>query len=159
VRGLGRYTISVPAENFLRTVIEKSPHREVTGTATYALSVVLLGMAELCGTINGPTWTPEVVEQSETYYGRATLDELATRDSAELVKEAEDLLEDVAKHYKEVKSYAPLGVLAEGDLFELRNLKVGQVAPDIAGADVDGVAFKLSDYRGKVVVLDFWGFW
>ncbi len=30
---------------------------------------------------------------------------------------------------------------------------------DISGEDMDGVAFKLSDYRGKVVLLDFWGFW
>jgi hypothetical protein len=36
---------------------------------------------------------------------------------------------------------------------------VGQLAPDIEGMDIDGVAFKLSDYRGKVVVLDFWGHW
>ena len=36
---------------------------------------------------------------------------------------------------------------------------IGQMAPQISGEDVDGVAFKLSDYRGKVVVLDFWGFW
>lgn len=36
---------------------------------------------------------------------------------------------------------------------------IGQLAPEISGEDVDGVAFKLSDYRGKVVVLDFWGFW
>lgn len=35
----------------------------------------------------------------------------------------------------------------------------GNVAPDIAGTDLDGVAFKLSDYRGKVVFLDFWGDW
>lgn len=32
-------------------------------------------------------------------------------------------------------------------------------APEITGVDVDGKEFKLSDYRGKVVVLDFWGFW
>jgi hypothetical protein len=44
-------------------------------------------------------------------------------------------------------------------VFEQEHLQIGQVAPDIAGNDVDGVAFKLSDYRGKVVVLDFWGFW
>ena len=25
--------------------------------------------------------------------------------------------------------------------------------------DIDGVVFKLSDYRGKVVMLDFWGDW
>ena len=36
---------------------------------------------------------------------------------------------------------------------------VGQLAPEIEGADVDGRTFKLSDYRGKVVVLDFWGDW
>jgi cytochrome oxidase Cu insertion factor (SCO1/SenC/PrrC family) len=36
---------------------------------------------------------------------------------------------------------------------------LNQVAPEIAGEDVDGKEFKLSDYRGKVVVLSFWGFW
>jgi hypothetical protein len=36
---------------------------------------------------------------------------------------------------------------------------VGIVAPDIEGSDLDGVAFKLSDYRGKVIFLDFWGDW
>lgn len=38
-------------------------------------------------------------------------------------------------------------------------LQIGMEAPDIVGEDVDGVPFKLSDYRGKVVVIDFWGFW
>jgi predicted Zn finger-like uncharacterized protein len=37
--------------------------------------------------------------------------------------------------------------------------QVGQQAPEIAGEDLDGRPFKLSDYRGKVVVLDFWGNW
>jgi len=36
---------------------------------------------------------------------------------------------------------------------------IGLVAPDISGVDLDGVAFKLSDYKGKVVLLDFWGDW
>jgi cytochrome oxidase Cu insertion factor (SCO1/SenC/PrrC family) len=36
---------------------------------------------------------------------------------------------------------------------------VGQMAREIEGTDLDGVRFKLSDYRGKVVVLDFWGNW
>ena len=42
-------------------------------------------------------------------------------------------------------------------LAELRTLGVGRVAPEIEGADVDGHHFKLSDYRGKVVVLDLSG--
>ena len=37
--------------------------------------------------------------------------------------------------------------------------KVGDPAPEIVGEDIEGVSFKLSDYRGKVVVLDFWGHW
>ncbi len=36
---------------------------------------------------------------------------------------------------------------------------IGIVAPDIVGADLNGVEFKLSDYRGKVIFLDFWGNW
>jgi len=43
--------------------------------------------------------------------------------------------------------------------FMVSALSVGQVAPDIAGRDLDGVPFKLSDYRGKVVLLTFSGDW
>jgi hypothetical protein len=38
-------------------------------------------------------------------------------------------------------------------------LSPGLPAQEIASADVDGAPFKLSDYRGKVVMLDFWGNW
>ena len=38
-------------------------------------------------------------------------------------------------------------------------LAIGKAAPDITGEDIDGKEFKLSDYRGKVVVIDFWGHW
>ena len=38
-------------------------------------------------------------------------------------------------------------------------LRIGTAAPEISGEDIDGVPFKLSDYRGKVVLLDFWGNW
>lgn len=37
--------------------------------------------------------------------------------------------------------------------------KVGEEAPEIEGMDLDNESFKLSDYRGKVVLLDFWGDW
>jgi hypothetical protein len=37
--------------------------------------------------------------------------------------------------------------------------QVGETAPEIKGEDIDGIPFTLSDYRGKVVVLDFWGHW
>ena len=52
-----------------------------------------------------------------------------------------------------------LAGMLEGKMFAAQNLAIGKEAPDIEGEDVDGVAFKLSDYRGKVVVIDFWGDW
>jgi len=48
---------------------------------------------------------------------------------------------------------------AEKELKFLRTLRVGKVAPEITAADLDAKDFKLSDYRGKVVLLDFWGNW
>ncbi|MEZ5964670.1 MAG: hypothetical protein R3F56_12550 [Planctomycetota bacterium] len=44
-------------------------------------------------------------------------------------------------------------------LFAREHTTLGAIAPDIAGKDLDDVAFKLSDYKGKVVLLDFWGDW
>ena len=38
-------------------------------------------------------------------------------------------------------------------------LAIGNQAPEIEAEDLDGQTFKLSDYRGKVVMLDFWGNW
>jgi hypothetical protein len=34
-------------------------------------------------------------------------------------------------------------------------LTIGKPAPEIVGRDLDGVEFKLSDYRGKVTVVNF----
>lgn len=38
-------------------------------------------------------------------------------------------------------------------------LTPGDTIPNIKGKDVDGIRFELSDYAGKVVMLDFWGDW
>jgi len=45
------------------------------------------------------------------------------------------------------------------DPFAQSGFAIGSEAPEIEGEDIDGVRFKLSDYRGGVVVLDFWGDW
>lgn len=43
--------------------------------------------------------------------------------------------------------------------FEMEHLVVGKTAPDFAARTIDGYEFKLSDFRGKAVLLDFYGFW
>jgi hypothetical protein len=48
---------------------------------------------------------------------------------------------------------------AKGRLFRYTKLLVGMPCPDFETVDADGTPFKLSDYRGKVTVIGFWGFW
>lgn len=75
--------------------------------------------------------------------------------------DAEKLFQQTIEQYGDVASYMDkkLGDLAKANLFEMHELGTGKLAPDIEGEDVDGNRFKLSDYRGKVVVIDFWGDW
>lgn len=66
------------------------------------------------------------------------------------------------RHLAKVVEIAPDSIVAmkvAAPEFERTRLQTGMVAPDIVGRDLDGEEFKLSDYRGKVVVLDFWGDW
>lgn len=76
-------------------------------------------------------------------------------------EDAERYLEKVIAEYASLPFHGgpTLGDAAKRTLFAIRNLVIGKTAPDIEGEDIDGNAFKLSDYRGKVVVLDFWGNW
>ena len=89
------------------------------------------------------------------------LDDQSPEPGSERDKEVRQLMETVAKEFADVKDARgrSIGKRAEGWLFEKDNLSVGKTAPEIEGTDLSDVAFKLSDYRGKVVLLDFWGNW
>jgi hypothetical protein len=125
-------------ESGLKTLMAKTPHRTVRAAAMFQLAQWFFGV-----------------------------------DTAEKAKrlEACDLLDAIAKDYadcpcaKEAAEYAALHTRALAAKEHVvkphppEALVVGKVAPDFEAEDQDGVAFKLSDYRGKVVALDFWGFW
>ena len=75
-------------------------------------------------------------------------------------KEAERLFERVIADYGQVQSGGTkLSDLAKRELSELRRQGVGNVAQEIEGENLEGKKMKLSDYRGKVVVLTFWATW
>lgn len=57
------------------------------------------------------------------------------------------------------KSYPDTPAIIDKTRYMVSALTVGKTAPEIAGSDLDGVPFKLSDYRGKVVLLVFTGEW
>jgi hypothetical protein len=64
-----------------------------------------------------------------------------------------------AKYGELVGPMGPWNATLEREIRDLELFHIGAVAPEISGKDLDDVDFKLSDYRGKVVLLDFWGFW
>ncbi len=49
------------------------------------------------------------------------------------------------------------GILASIEEIDVRRLAVGQVAPEVAAIDSDGVPLKLSEFRGNVMLLSFSG--
>ncbi len=46
--------------------------------------------------------------------------------------------------------------LAKDELYQINYLTTGRTAPELAGTDASGLSVKLSDYRGKVVMIVFW---
>lgn len=82
-------------------------------------------------------------------------------DAPEQAKQDEGLalLRRVLKDFAGVKEAADAYAEAEGTLFWRENLQVGMQVPDFEASDENGVKFKLSEYKGKVVLIDFWGFW
>ena len=43
--------------------------------------------------------------------------------------------------------------------FEIEKIKVGGQFIDINAKDLEGNTVKLSDFKGKVIILDFWAYW
>ncbi len=80
-------------------------------------------------------------------------------------KEAEAMLHKVAKEYGDLElpgrrnETQTIAKAVEGELFFINNLTIGKVLPDSVAQDLDGKKLKISDYRGKVVVLDIWATW
>jgi cytochrome oxidase Cu insertion factor (SCO1/SenC/PrrC family) len=83
---------------------------------------------------------------------------LRRQDHARVAREIETLFEQAGKEYGDVKIpyEGTVAQKVKAELFEFRHLLVDKQAPDIEGIDQDGKRFKLSDYKGKVVLLDFW---
>ncbi len=145
-------------EALLQKIYDSSPDHEVKGTACYTMARNLMQQVSAARTLKDADADLKAVYES--WMGADATARLSQTDPKVLAGKAEKLFELVVGVYADVPTRgATLGKAAECNLFELRHLQIGMVAPDIEGEDIDGVAFKLSDYRGKVVVLDFWGDW
>jgi len=111
-------------------------------------------------TISEKSTNPAVKGQALMSIAGRLNDAAGREGSIEMAQKAIAMLERVVNEFADVAgARGKLGDLAKADLENVKKFGVGQTAPEIEGEDIDGVAFKLSDYRGKVVMLDFWGHW
>jgi thiol-disulfide isomerase/thioredoxin len=127
----------------LRDVAAGHPDRAVRGQATYSLGMRARYLSrEMAG---GRKRTEAQREESQA--------------------EAKRHFEEVVARYGDTSSADGTFRLADKARAELArianlpNLKVGKAAPEIAGQDLDGKPLRLTDYRGKVVVVCFWATW
>ncbi len=127
------YSTNAVSETLFRTLLEKDSRREVQGVASLTLALVLKRRLEM---------TPTA--------GEATASRVRA-ESEKLLRRASDQFGDV-----KLAVGGTVGNKARLELDDILHLAVGKVAPKIEGQDQDGNKFKLSDYRGKVVLLDFW---
>ena len=153
-------------DEFLHTV--RQEHRSLNSARLPALGEFLLAKSETVSWLKGPSGEEAKRRvTAESPHRLPYYETLLREDPGALARQGEQLLERAIAEYGELpydptflsKVSKTLAEVARTDLRRLRNLAVGQEAPEIEGQDVDGNSFKLSDYRGRVVLLTFSGNW
>ncbi len=76
---------------------------------------------------------------------------LFERDRGKVIDFYDKLSDSIKKEFFGKK----LGIMVSG----YKKTQTGAVVPDIVDNDINGDYFRLSDLRGKYVILDFWGTW
>jgi len=127
----------------------KSSNVNARAHATYQYARLLISRRNWC--LDG---------EAERYEGIFDKKQLATVVSEARRKKIIDLLNRVTAESRRIDYLGrPLIDWAKGDLYEIQHLEIGQTAPNVKGRDSKGINFRLSDYRGKVVVIVFWAHW
>jgi peroxiredoxin len=148
-----------PLEQLLRAALRDNPHRDVQGVVTFALARRLKRDREnaICERLHFEC------ESKGRIFEAVPKPRLTALELDGMRAESEALYQRVIEQFGDVKPRSeavlpymdvdcPLGDAARIEL----PLSIGRIAPEIEGEDLDGKHFKLSDYRGKVVVLNFW---
>jgi peroxiredoxin len=155
-------------DEFLHTIHAKSTDRRNKGRACLALGEFLLAKSETVSRLKGPSGEEFMRRvNAESPHRLPYYEQLLREEPKALARQGVQLLEQSIAEYGKLP-YAPtfvskedktLAEVARVDLRRFHHLAVGQKAPEIEGRDVEGNRFKLSDYRGRVVLLTFSGNW
>jgi thiol-disulfide isomerase/thioredoxin len=152
--------------DFLRIAADRNPSRESRGQATLALARICKDYADIQVVLSDNSLTGDKgwSEENKAEFLRGVKNQSADA----LWLESEKLLRTVLADYSDCPTGTPtnsyrakltLGEIAKNELYDLEHLSVGKVAPEIEGEDLEGNRLKLSDYRGRIVVLSFWASW
>jgi hypothetical protein len=145
------------AENLLGSILKSNESADVRAQACYFLAELLERKVEVVDQLKGE---PELVERVLEYYGEDYGKHLLSLTTAKLAQQLEQVYQRMAGSFPDVEiGDEKMGEIALRALFRIRHLSVGRVAPEIESEDISGKQFKLSEYRGKVVMLSFWGHW
>lgn len=123
------------------------------------------GLHQVFGKDRSRAWLDRVLEHNEDpgVLAQARYTRAAMYVGTRAVERSEALraqaIADLRLVLENTHDHRSLHGLAVDLIYEAALLEPGLPAPEIAGEDLDGVPFRLSDYRGKVVLLDFWGDW
>jgi RNA polymerase sigma factor (sigma-70 family) len=151
--------LSRAAEKLLRAGTDGAASREAKAQACLRLARHLRWRARTLRQLMGPAPDPFIVLSVKAAAGDVL--KSAGPDAPDLLdQEAEHLYERIAKEFADLPTASEtMGDDARRELFKLRDLAIGKPAPETEGLDVDGKPMKLSDFRGKVVVLTFSAGW
>jgi peroxiredoxin len=146
------------AERLLRAAAEKAASAEARGLACMKIANRFRTRAEAIRRMRGPDPDPFMeLDALARSGGRGPVKHPDEVPDA-LTREAERYYDRVVQQYRNIEGGKLAGDAARA-LFQLRDLAVGKPAPEVEGTDVDGKPLRLSDYRGRVVVLTFSGNW
>ncbi len=147
---------SSAAERLLRAAAEKAPTADARGLACLRLADLLKYRADAIRTMRGPEPEPFFKLMELARSGGSGPIKPSDDDPDALTREAIQFYDRVVEKYPDFEGKrGRLAERAAQSLFLLRDLAVGKPAPEVEGPDVDGKPLKLSDHRGKVVVLTF----
>ncbi|HKB02059.1 MAG TPA: TlpA disulfide reductase family protein [Gemmataceae bacterium] len=121
---------------FLESVVDKALNKEVQALALYYNALAEDAKATAA---EGPTGDPVKI--------------------AAVRARAADMMERAVKLAPDARvGEDTLAKTVPAELVALK-LAVGSAVPEVEGTDLDGKKVKLSSFRGKVVLLDFWATW
>ncbi len=155
-----------PTVEFLQSASTNNPDRAARGRATFALALLTKRTGE-----DMAWWqaVPASIYTNAPKAMAALADDAKTSDPQVVLHQAEQLFQKVKTDYSDVPNFQAgpglrkpeptLGDQASIELYECQHLTAGKVAPEIEGEDIEGHKLRLSDYRGKVVVVSFWASW